>query len=296
MLDQTTIPLNIEVDDPLVQEFERNGYVLLPQVISPERVVEVRRRLLEECARRKEQGLNPNKGLKDVLFDVYARYPDLLDTLCNPQTLDALKRILGSSFIVPPDTSALREYYGTLHTDTTGNEQLGWMFHKDPAFRIVTTGLYLQDQTPEYGGGLLVVPGSHKRPDPYVKVVARNARLKKSKWLKRLRKWSGNYLFNYDRQLNEHPEGVELSIKAGDCVIFDMRIFHRATHPASTLPAPDGGKFAIYSRCSANNVIAKTYVDYMYTKLAERGYDYLLQPRNLEALREAGQTHGFEAL
>jgi hypothetical protein len=170
------------------------------------------------------------------------------------------------------------------------------MFHKNSNFKIVTVGLYLQDQTSDYGGGLFVVPGSHKKADPYVKIVAQNARLKKSKWLKKLRQWSGNRLFNYDRKLKEHPEGIDLPLKAGDCVIFDMRIVHRATHPTSLSPAPDGGKFAIYSRCSANNEIAKTYVDYLYTELSKRGYHYLLEPRQLDSLLAAGQKYGFEAL
>lgn len=281
--------------DALAQQFEKDGYILLSQVISPERVQEVRSQLLALYDHRKGQGLNPNKGLKDVLFDVYVQHPDLLDTLCNPPTMGALHRILGANFIIPPDTSALREYYGTLHTDTTGSEQLGWMFHKKPDFRTVTVGLYLQDQTDEFAGGLFVVPGSHKRPDPYVKIVAQNSLLKKSKWRKKLRKLSGDLLFNYDRQLTEHPEGIALPIKAGDCVIFDMRIFHRATHPTSKALAPNGGKLAIYSRCSTNNALAWSYMNYMFTHLPERGYDYLLKRRDLSALRAAGQTYDFQA-
>lgn len=277
----------------LTAQLDQDGFVLIKEAIPKQRVKEVRQFLLPIFQERKEKGLNPNKGLKDVLFDTYVNYPEIIDTLCNLSTIQALQTLLGQDFVLIPDSSVAREYYGTLHTDMTGNELHGWMFHKEPDFRIVTVGLYLQDNN-QYGGGLFVVPGSHKQADPYVEIQKKRLSVQKSKIKRLIHKLSRKRIFNYERPLREHAGGIDLPIEAGDVVIFDMRIIHRASYAQVKDPAPDGGKIAIYSRCSKNNKHAKLYTEYLKS-LKTPGYEYIHQSRDLSALKAMETQYGFQA-
>jgi hypothetical protein len=82
-----------------------------------------------------------------------------------------------------------------------------------PDYGFVKCGLYLQDNDPEYGGGIDVVPGSHK-------LLFRTG-MNRLDGKIRLFKGKLGVIFN----------NKTVPIKKGDVVIFHSFLMHSATHP-----------------------------------------------------------------
>ncbi len=264
----------------LESQFDKDGYAVIKNVLSSSRVTELRH-IIANHIESNEQGIfgqpdelikkvyKDKEPVKGIITDLFVNCPDVLDVVCNDKVADGLKAILGDAFIMLPDSTAHWGYYNILHTDTTTAEQQGWMYHKEDDYRIIVVGMYLQENESN-GGGLYLVPGSHKKPDPFVslrkELPGKQAKLKKSLW-KRFLKWiSFNRLYNFEQPFLSHPDGVDVNTGPGDVIIFDMRLLHRSSFPKSTKATPDGGKMSVFVHCSRNNRHAQNYVDYIKTK------------------------------
>ena len=119
--------------------------------------------------------------------------------------------MLGEDFCFLPEMTAHHQGFGNWHKDTTSMEQDGEDFHRSPDFRMVQCAIYMQDQTERYGGGLDLVPGSHKGTDP----TARGG--------------VGSFVYRLRRRVGGKVR--TLPSRAGDLVVFDLRTDHRATEP-----------------------------------------------------------------
>jgi ectoine hydroxylase-related dioxygenase (phytanoyl-CoA dioxygenase family) len=240
-----------------VREFDEKGYVLVRDVLDAQTVQRLRRLLLEEF---KKQSTN-------VLNDGIIHYPEFSEILKQPKLVSALVELLGKPFIVPPHSSAMHESFGVFHTDTTGPELKGHSFHKQKEYRMVTVAIYLQDNN-EYGGGIWLVPGTHRKPDKYVTLTlekkAYRDKVAQSPMRKILKRLSRDRLFNWNASLEDEPDQVNVPTKAGDAVIWDMRLAHRAA-PAKTAGSQfEGGKIGIFFTAGANNAITtKVYMDFV---------------------------------
>lgn len=256
-----TSPSDLEV------ELNQLGYVVLDGVLSPQEVLTLRS-FLSAALEKHHDGADPTAGIQSdsSLYD--AMWPDFFqvnpawfDVFSNNRVVDALHQLLGEPFILTRDSIVHWGYFPGWHTDTTTTETRGELSHLDPTWRMLTVGMYLQE-----GGGLEVVPESHRTPDPFV--AMRRNRVGVDEW---------------------HPESsVEIPLAAGDVVIFDMRLIHRA---ATSVPRDAGGercqKIAVFSRVSrniANHVEA--YTDFRFDGAGSR-------EDNLPILRERGRQLGF---
>jgi len=238
------------------EQFEREGYVLIPSVVNAA-TIQTLRKLLEPEFERKQT---------NVLPDAMLEYPQIFEMLSKPQILEVLTALLGHPFVVPPHSSAEFNRFGVFHTDTTGAELNGKTFPREKGFRMVTVAIYLQDNT-EYGGGIRLVPGTHVKPDPYIALTKYKAAQRKvfaqSPIRRILKRLSRGRLFDWDTPFREHPEGVDIPSKAGDVLIWDMRMVHRASPPRRLGEPPQGKKIAVFFTCGANNAITtSSYMDY----------------------------------
>lgn len=162
----------------LKETFDRDGYVLLKEVIGPEELAELRNetgRMIEEGWRGKEPAQhyfhapNPSSG-EDVfhrvqfIFSKAQRQPNpFLALLGHPRLLDVVARlhagfhsgISGEALVFKTPRNG-REV--PLHCD--GAE---WHPQLTPREIFFNVDVYLDDATPE-NGCLLAVPGSHLRP------------------------------------------------------------------------------------------------------------------------------------
>ena len=231
------------------------GYVVIPQVLSHEEVRKARNILTEIFSKKSNYEGDLYRSSEEggsVYVDIFSRYKELRWILFNPKFIEGLSSTLGRDFVVLPDAAMHDSQYGGWHKDTTSQERHGHTFHYEPDFQVVTTAIYLQDNSDEYGGGLEVVPYSHiDKNDPFVT---------KSNLIDRIKKKLMN-----GRQHREAKFKNQFSVptKAGDMVIFNLRLTHRATHPTIKPVPAEHRKFALFIICSANNKHARTFTDYI---------------------------------
>jgi ectoine hydroxylase-related dioxygenase (phytanoyl-CoA dioxygenase family) len=214
-----------------IKDFKHNGFATVSQVISPDRVEELR---CEATALAEEM---KNSGHKSkTITDIYVLRPQWFDTFLNERMTSALRDILGTEYVLLPDSSVSFRRFNVLHADVTSWEVNGLMIHQDPAFLMVTAGLYLQDSN-EYGGGLWIVPGSHEKPDPIVNIRRKNRKLPM-----RIARRLG--IVPEIREQCERCElnklGFDVKSHSGDAIIFDVIILHRASMPVNLKAAPYG--------------------------------------------------------
>lgn len=188
------------------------------------------------------------------LFDIFNRCTDVGSLLFRPIVLESLRQLMGSEPVLMREGVAQREQYGHWHKDTTTAERAGARFVTAPDLRFAEVAFYLQDNDDSAGGGLEVAPGSHREVDEF----ARRGLIDRA-----VGKFRGG------PRAPVHIERVES--RAGDMVVFDFRISHRATRPL--IPRgnrPD--KLALFQAVSSNS----PHVDLYHQFLEQRpGYDYL---------------------
>ncbi len=164
------------------------------------------------------------------------RVPEVIGLIVQPRIVAALKAILGPDYVVIPDFHVHRNLFELgdsrrLPTHFFGIIRSGW--HHDAgsegaspylfeaAYRMVKCGLYLQDNTVEWGGGIEIAAGGHKLP---------------------LR--SSSNKLNYAAQriwqtFKIVTKGAPLALRAGDFVAFDARLPH-----CGCLPENAAGRFS----------------------------------------------------
>lgn len=254
-------------------KFERDGFILVKDVVTKE-VVRSLREFLFFSLERHEATPNPHTGIQTgttpcraIWPNFYQYNPEWFGIFCNARIVELLHRLLGDTFVLTRDSIAHYGYFPEWHTDTTTSEVAGKLLHQDPDWRMLTVGIYLQS-----GGGLCVVPGSHRAPDPFVEK----------------RKNRGTTGLPVDPAQWNSPAALDIPTEPGDAVIFDMRLIHRASKLAPMTSAGEPcQKLAIFSRVSRN--IPNHVVD--YTEFQFNGAN--AGESNLPKLREWARQYGF---
>jgi len=194
------------IDHTLIEQFERDGFVVLPQVLEPkhlERIVAAGDHWVASDHQTNRQQLNG--GETDGFRNCITLDDAFLELLAQPKVLPYLVRLLG------PDIKLLTSHQIYRQRAKAGTpisaRSPGW--HRDFAKaqrslgdaciqRLDIKAAYCLSDLPEPGyGGTLFVPGSHKLREPIAILDGGD------------------------------PKGaVEPSLKAGDCVLFENRTWH----------------------------------------------------------------------
>jgi hypothetical protein len=254
--------------------FDEAGHLLVRNVFDTETISRWRKRFRDELQLRNSR----------LLVDGIITFPEMREALSNARLMDVLRTLLGKPFVVLPLTSVDHNRYGQFHKDTTGAEMGGWSYHKDEKFRIVVVGIYLQDNN-DYGGGLTLVSGSHRLPDPYVALIKRKHQVREitdRSFIRRtLKRLSGGRLFTWQNtRLTEAAGAVAVPTKAGDVLIWDKRIVHRATPQKVKGEALPGGKIALFYELGVNNEPTMLRLEQMKAmgELKARDKDIVIPP------------------
>ena len=199
----------------MIQNQYRNaGYVILRGVLSKNDVVSIRQRTDAE--------LKDFKGQRAI--DYVLKRKDLWGLSLHPKILKALNDIFGSKVrlindfdfqINNPKNSKKRSGW---HIDAGGQlERLDSMLF-DPEYKFAKVGVYLQDNSEEFGGGIDVEVAGHKS--------FRNFKSKKLSLL----------YYGLDKSIfSKFRKKIRLDINAGDVVIFDGRLPHASSRPKQNL-------------------------------------------------------------
>ena len=291
------------------ENFDKNGFVLFKNVLTPEEVAIFR----GECERIVEQEKIISQGDNDYLRNnILVRSDIVRDIFLQEKVINVIKKICGDDFCILPEVSIMRSQYGGWHKDTTSVEIFGYDFHKTPDFRVVNVAIYCQDNG-DYGGGLDVVPGSHKIVDSFVEYYRKQENdalnkkepvissivaiktaikdfLKTSKILpeKYFKKSTKNKV-SYPLDVNDTKDGkYKIPSKIGDIVIFDLRMDHKASWPKSEFdPLSVPTKYAFFAICGANNDATVSYKNYLLKRSeTQDSYKYLLDYEIPSTIRE----------
>jgi hypothetical protein len=186
-----------------------------------------------------EQDIENDPKIGCIRLDLISRYPKLADVFFNKDLIQALHHTLGDEIILFPETGVHKNGFGDWHKDIDSNERAGIFSHWDDDFKIYTCAIYLQDNDPEFAGGLEVIPGSHHS---------------KLRWVE------------------QHQRGFVIPTKPEDIVYFHHRMDHRATHPNPGLKSVKQpldarrDKYGIFFNVSAANRHAEIYINFLRSR------------------------------
>jgi ectoine hydroxylase-related dioxygenase (phytanoyl-CoA dioxygenase family) len=283
VLTEETTPLT----DGQKAEFEEQGFTTVPGVLSADQVADLRvffeglfdaKPVYEGDIQIKNDASGRAGGVR---HDVATRYTELRFILTEPRILGALRSVLGDDFVFLPEMAAHDSRYGYWHKDTTPMERDGLTFHYKPDFRMVQCAIYFQDND-EHGGGLDVVPRSHRERDHTPPARRRT-------FLERVANRLGVRVKRDAGSAPVEPGAYTIPSKAGDLVIFNVLTNHQATQPANgnTADIPkDKRKFAMFFVCGANNEHTHAYREYIQKDYVHLRGDHRY-PDEVKALAEA---------
>lgn len=254
----------------LSERFRRDGFLLVPGVLSPDRVRDLRSfggRLFADKPVPGDEGT--------VESDAFCRHPELWPLLVDPAVVSTLSSLLGDDYVYMHEWAFHDSAFGGWHKDTTSQEMAGLRFHYDEDFGQIQIAFYLQDNG-MYGGGLDVIRGSHVDPqDPHIN---RSFFQKVRGRLRAKQLWpqDGNY--------------VSIPSKAGDLVMFNFRTSHKATWPKAK-PVPDEQrKFAIFFTASRAGRHASSFVRWIETERSPHLADHSRPGELVEFLGRHGRV------
>lgn len=193
--------------------FSRNGVGILRQALSPEEVEMVRRLALKRIHDQRDP------------LQLYPRHifaePEFRLIALKARIVSALRASLGDPLTyIPSMTLHYNQFGHGWHTDSGSEAQQPYL--QSSNYRFAKCGVYFQDNTEEWGGGIMITPGGHRYPirSPFTVL---NRKIKTT--LNRLQAKLGS---------------VTVDIRAGDMVFFDSRLPHKSTFP-SRLPEDSAG-------------------------------------------------------
>ena len=215
------------------ESFTRNGFIIIPNVLSQEDVKlyrDVIENILIDMPNKKRMLF-----ISDIFEDKNLTH-FLIRSQCNDRITNVLKQIVNNEFTYVNDLQIQCSMFGIAsggwHFDANSevNLQNGDYLH-DKHYSFAKVGVYLQDNTFDFGGGIDVIPRSHKA----------------------FRHFGGNKVMQYFyarivsklMRMTEKFTSLTVPIKAGDAVIFDSRLLHRSSFPNAITPSmSDGEKVA----------------------------------------------------
>jgi ectoine hydroxylase-related dioxygenase (phytanoyl-CoA dioxygenase family) len=208
----------------IAREFSENGFIILRNVYSEESCDKLRTQILNKFDELKT--IDPKQIDHCLTQSQLFSIPYFWKILVHEKIVQALKTILEPKYSLIPNFNVQKNKFGLSQVSIAKipiPNRHGWHIdagaepfdpdHVAADYQFVKCGLYLQDNDPEFGGGIDVVPGSHK-------LLFRTG-IKRLDGKVRLYKGKLGVIFN----------NKTVPIKKGDVLIFHSFLMHAATHP-----------------------------------------------------------------
>ena len=184
--------------------YETNGYLVLPDVLSPEELARVREAAdrAEQEWRRDPARLGERREALQSVQAIIEYDPIFLDLLEHPRVFPIVREILGDDialidndyYITPPMHGP--ERHNAWHYD----EGFTGVYH--PRSTMMVKVFYALEDVPEDGGPTAFVPGSHRYPLDFKMPVPSD--------------------------IDSMPGHVRMAVKAGTAYLFTGRMYHAA--------------------------------------------------------------------
>ena len=264
-----------------VKQFLKDGYLVVPDVLSQEQVSWLRSFFRSKFDIPPGQPLAQNDDWP-YLLDIWSSYPEVRWLLFHEPVLRLLKELLGDDLILLPESNVCLNAFTPNHKDAIPEEVRHgiWPWSKD--FRIAGLGgawpwdqdylmialcYYMQDNTEEYGGGVDVEPGSHLASDFWGYEAPRSLASRISGRIRRIgKRRNGHKEQPQKERVIDGRHMISLPTKAVDLVLLDMRINHRGTIPRVTVLPEDREKVSILYGFSRNTRHFQIRLDYVHKR------------------------------
>ena len=221
--------------------YEKNGFVIIKNVIPRETISGLRDKLMSQVP--------PNFfGHKEN--DYVILNPELYKYQFDKKLIKALKSIFGHDIYLINDFDLqinIAEYSDDVagwHTDSNSEQARYVPYLHYNNYQFCKVGIYLQDNSIEFGGGIDVEIGGHRS---YKNTNNRILNL---------------ILYRIDRLfLSKFRKRIRVPIEAGDCVIFDSRLPHASSKPlvAKEKIPLENKKITLYYDVAGNIVDAERF-------------------------------------
>lgn len=253
-----------------------NGYLHVKDVYEPSVIDQIRDIFGKSLEDGKwEEAPYYNEG---ITTNIYSLFPELIPLVFNDKYIQILHDLFGKDCVTLPEPAIHRNRYYYWHKDSTFLDEQRETFHWNDDFQAIMSAMYFQENHPEYGGGITVIPKTQNKPDQFWK--ANKANIVQRAFL-RLQKKLGISFFD---RMENHKEKYFIPSEKGDLVILNLKIDHKGTTPSKVSPYE---KFAIFNIVCSD----EKYVDQINTCLRRRpsGYyrQYLVHEKEIpQALQE----------
>ena len=205
-----------------------------------------------------------------IINDIYRHRPELGRIIFNEKYFAGVRSLLGEDIVWLPECAIHRDRYAKWHKDTTEQEIGGITSHIEEPSPMLQVSTYLQDYSPEDGGGISVVPASHRKPDRFMDMYQFDilSRIKR-----KVARAMGQTVF---QKIEKNKEFVDIPSKATDLAVFDIRTEHRASSP---IKQPSLIKYSIFNTFGNNTKALKDYYGFM----KQRPEPYYVYYKNYKA-------------
>lgn len=261
------------------------GYSVLKDIYPPATAAAARSAVEEIFA---DDTLDRSLGDSEhVRNNCLVRFPALSDLLVTDELLSGLRAILGEGGYILPVNALCRDRYSTWHKDVHGLEKRGYDFQWSVAdLGLYTVIIYQQSGGPGRGGGLDIIPGSHRQADRYSYRAGDGGRVA-----------LGSLAYEPSRVLS-------LATGARDATVFDARCDHRGSWPEAWGPHDQGihqdpelRKYLLSFKIMRKSPLVADYMGY-FIRLAEElpDFQYLMTARPPQALADRCRAFGLRFL
>lgn len=269
-----------------VDSYYREGYLHVPGVYSPADIDKARA-LIEADIANGGWAAAPHHN-DGVTTDIYERIPALAKLVFNEAYLNAMEDIFGEQTVVLAEPAVHRSRYYYWHKDSTFLDEQGEDYHWQKDFQAAMTVLYLQENHPDFGGGITVVPQTHSEPDFYHRIpqmsMAERAILKAQKILKRS---------HFDK-LDQHPKLHQIASKKGDLLVLDMRVDHKGTPAKKPVPYT---KYGIMNIACSGHQTAERLSESLRRRPSGYYREYLSkEPKTTPVLAQLEEQYGVKMM
>ena len=193
--------------------YSKNGFVILPQLLSSEEVQNFRKEIAGEFKR-------SGKVLFLSTREILEKIPLVKEILLKEKLINTLKGIFDHDFSYSNGLGIQKNNTNLLPTDgwheDVQSQKLMKRINKNldfPQYQFCKVGIYLQNDTCPFGSSIEIIPGSHK--------------------FNRFIKWCV-FVQLYKRVLGApirslFTKKMDKVLHAGDAVIFDSHLIHRSS-------------------------------------------------------------------
>lgn len=274
--------------DQQIDSYYKNGFLLLEQIYSLSTITQIRSAFEKDY---KGGGWKTapyyNEGIST---NIYKRMPHLVPLIFNQKFMLALKDLFGANCHLLPEPAVHKNRYYYWHKDSTFLDEQRQGFHWRDDFEAAMTVLYLQDNDPISGGGLTVIPGSHKKEDQYWSIPTMNMLERAILKLQKITKTS------FFDKLERDPTKYFIPSKVGDAIILDMRIDHKGS-PIKTKKKLNQNKYGIMNIACKGGASAKRISDCLKNRPSDYYHLYLKKEKHIsQEIVEIAKHYNIEVL